>query len=76
MKKGIFVQHVFITLGNLKLQTNLQISLHTQRPMPSVPWTLAELRHNRIVQSILQHMSAIQRNVRSREDEDKMYKNN
>ena len=34
MKKGKFAQHVFITLGKLKLGMNLQISLHAQGPMP------------------------------------------
>ena len=34
MKKGKFAQHVFITLGKLKLQMNLQISLHAQGPIP------------------------------------------
>ena len=34
MRKGKVVQHVFITLGKLKLQINFQISLHAQGPMP------------------------------------------
>ena len=34
MKKGKFAQHVLITLGKLKLQMNLQISLHAQEPVP------------------------------------------
>ena len=34
MKTGNFAQHVFITLGKLKLQMNLQIFLHAQGPMP------------------------------------------
>ena len=34
MQKGKFAQHIFITLGKLKLQINLQISFHAQGPMP------------------------------------------
>ena len=34
VQKGKFAQHVFITLGKLKLQINLQISFHAQGPMP------------------------------------------
>ena len=34
MKKEKFAQHVFITLGKLKLRMSLQISLHGQGPMP------------------------------------------
>ena len=34
MKNGKFAQHIFITLGKLKLQMNLQISLNAQLPMP------------------------------------------
>ena len=33
-EKGKFGQHVFITLGKLKLHINLQISLHAQGPTP------------------------------------------
>ena len=42
------------------------------RSIVSVPWVLAEFRHNRIVQSpreLFQCMSATQRKVRSREDD-------
>ena len=34
MKKGKFAQHVFITLGKLKLQINFQIFLQEQEPVP------------------------------------------
>ena len=34
MKKETLAQHVFVTLGKLKLKMSLQISLYAQRPMP------------------------------------------
>ena len=36
MKKGKFVQHLFISLGKLELEMNLQIFLHAQGPMPKI----------------------------------------
>ena len=32
MERGKSAQHVFVSLGKLKLQMNLQISLHPQGP--------------------------------------------
>ena len=45
MKKEKFAQHVFITLGKLKLQMNLQISLHAQGPMPKTVDQKFSLEH-------------------------------
>ena len=47
MKKETLAQHVFITLGKLKLKMNLQISVYAQGPMPKIYLTPKfKNRHN------------------------------